>query len=135
MPSAESLDGIPLFAALTDAEREELAPWFEERDVGEGVRLVGEGVSGYSFYVLTKGSAVVTSGETTLRELGAGDFFGEVAIIERRRRTATVTTTAPSTVLVMFGTEFRDLQDAHPGIAARIEEAMRQRLADDEHAG
>ena len=135
MPSEDALDGIPLFAGLTGAQRRELAPWFEEQDVSEGVRLVGEGVSGYAFYVLTEGSAVVTSGDTTLRELGPGDFFGEIAIIEGRRRTATVTTTAPSTVLHMFGTEFRDLQDAHPQIAASIEEAMRQRLADDGRAG
>jgi CRP-like cAMP-binding protein len=135
MPSADQLAGVPLFAALTDAEREELASWFEERDVSEGVRLVGEDVSGYSFYVLTEGSAVVTAGDTTLRELGPGDFFGEIAIIERRRRTATVTTTAPSTVLVMFGTEFRDLQDAQPQIAQRLEEAVRERLAADGRDG
>ena len=135
MASEDALAGIPLFSTLTDAERQELATWFEEREVGDGVRLVGEGAAGYMFYVITKGSAVVTAGDTTLRELGPGDFFGEVAIIERRRRTATVTTTAPSTVLAMFGAEFRDLQDAQPGIAARIEEAMRERLADDERTG
>ena len=131
MPSADQLAGIPLFSALSAAELQELASWFEEQDVSEGVRLVGEDVTGYAFYILVEGSAVVTSGDATLRELGPGDFFGEIAIIERRRRTATVTTTAPSKVLTLFGTEFRDLQDAQPQIAARIEEAMRQRLADD----
>jgi CRP-like cAMP-binding protein len=135
MPSADQLATVPLFSALSDTELQELASWFEEREVSEGVRLVGEGVSGYAFYILTEGSAVVTSGDATLRELGPGDFFGEIAIIERRRRTATVTTTAPSKVLVLFGTEFRDLQDAQPEIAARVEEAMRARLADDARTG
>ena len=62
MPSADQLATVPLFSALSDTELQELASWFEERDVSEGVRLVGEGVSGYTFYVLTKGSAVVTAG-------------------------------------------------------------------------
>ena len=73
---------------------------------------MGEGAPGYSFFVLLDGGAVVTADGTALRELGPGDFFGETAIIDARRRTATVTTTVPSKVLSMFGTEFRDLQDA-----------------------
>jgi voltage-gated potassium channel len=62
-------------------------------------------------------------------DLGPGDFFGEIAILGDGRRTATVTTTSPSQLLVMFGTEFRRLEHAHPEIAGRIEEAMRQRVS------
>jgi CRP-like cAMP-binding protein len=127
--SPDELAGIPLFESLDDAQRVELASWFDARSFETGAVVVDEGSAGYSFFVMSEGSAVVTAGETTLRELGRGDFFGEVAILERRRRSATVTATAPTRLLVMFGWDFRSLQEAQPDIAARIEGAMQRRLA------
>jgi CRP-like cAMP-binding protein len=99
------------------------------RRTGEGVRLIGEGAAGYSFFILTQGNAVVTSDGADLAALGPGDFFGEIAILGNGRRSATVTTTSPARLFVMFGTEFRQLQQAQPEIASRIEEAMRKRVA------
>jgi CRP-like cAMP-binding protein len=127
--TAEELSTIPLFSSLTDADLLELANWFDVQTAGEGVRLTGEGAAGYSFFILTQGSAVVTSEGADLATLGPGDFFGEIAILGNGRRSATVTTTSPAKLLVMFGTEFRQLQQALPDIATRIEEAMRQRIA------
>lgn len=129
MASASQLAGIPLFESLSTSDLEELAPWFDVQIASDGVRLIGEGSSGYSFFILTQGSAAVTTGEGTLADLGPGEFFGEIAILGDGRRTATVTTTSPSQLLVMYGTEFRRLQKAHPDIATRIEEAMRQRIS------
>lgn len=131
MVSPDELAGIPLFDALDNAQREELASWFDSRSFDAGAVLVDEGSAGYSFFVMAEGSAVVTAGETTIRELGRGDFFGEIAILERRRRSATVTATTPTRLLVMFGWDFRSLQESQPEIAARIEEAMQVRLAAD----
>jgi len=128
--SAADLAGISLFESLSDPDLQELASWFDERKTGEGVRLIGEGAAGYSFFILTEGSAVVTSGDATLADLGPGDFFGEIAILGDGRRSSTVTTTSPATLLVMFGSEFRRLQDAQPDIAAGIEEAMRRRVSE-----
>jgi CRP-like cAMP-binding protein len=127
--TAEELSTIPLFSSLTDADLLELANWFDVQTAGEGVRLTGEGAAGYSFFILTQGSAVVTSEGADLATLGPGDFFGEIAILGNGRRSATVTTTSPAKLLVMFGIEFRQLQQALPDIATRIEEAMRQRIA------
>ena len=62
-----------------------------------------------------------------IRELGPGDYFGEVAILGDGRRSATVTTTTQSQLLVLFGTEFRRLQEDQPEIAARLEAAMADR--------
>jgi voltage-gated potassium channel len=126
--TAADLAAIPLFASLPDAELDELAPWFDTQDASPGVRLTGEGAAGYSFFVMAEGSAVVTSDGTEIAGLGPGDFFGEIAIIGNGRRTATVTTTTPARVLVMFGTEFRRLQQAQPEIAARIGAAMADRV-------
>jgi CRP-like cAMP-binding protein len=126
--SAE-LAAVPLFALLSEPELAEIAAWFDAKDVGENVRLVGEGASGYTFFVLSDGSAVVTANGEEVGTLGAGDFFGEIAILGDGRRSATVTTTAPSRVLVMFGTEFRRLQQTQPEIASRIESTMGERVA------
>jgi len=122
------LASVPLFAELDEPQLVELAGWFEERDVSAGTRLTGEGAAGYSFYVLTDGAASVTAGGETIASLGPGDFFGEVAILGDGRRSATVTTTAYSKVLALFGTEFRRLQSEHPEIANSIAAAMRTRV-------
>ena len=132
--TVDDLADLPLFAELEEPDLRELAPWFEVKDVGEGVRLVGEGASGYSFFVIVDGSALVTAGGAEVATLGSGDFFGEFALLGSGRRQASVTTTAPTRVLVMFGTEFRRLQQAHPEIAGQIEAAMQKRAAELERA-
>jgi hypothetical protein len=94
MASASQLTAIPLFESLSGSDLDELARWFDVQIAGEGVRLIGEGSSGYSFFILTQGSAAVTTNEGTHADLGPGDFFGEIAILGDGRRTATVTTTS-----------------------------------------
>jgi CRP-like cAMP-binding protein len=122
----EDLAGVPLFAGLEPDVRAALADWFEVQEVSEGVRLTGEGASGYSFFVLREGTATVTIDGIVVRTLEPGDFFGELAILGDGRRTATVTTASPSQVLVLFGTEFRQLQREYPQLAAQIESRLRE---------
>lgn len=130
MARPDDLTGIPLFAGMTDDERASLAEWFEISDASAGTVLVSEGATGYSFYVLLDGAAEVTVGGETVATYGPGDFFGEMAILGGGRRNATVTVTAPSRLLSMFGTEFRMLQEVQPNVAAQLEETMRQRAAE-----
>jgi CRP-like cAMP-binding protein len=129
MASAVELGGVPFFSGLDDAQLGELANWFHVQNAGEGVRLVGEGAPGYTFFILIDGTAKVTSEGRSLATLGPGDFFGEVAILGAGRRTATVTSYSPVRLLVLFGTEFRQLEAAYPQIATRIKEAMQARVA------
>jgi voltage-gated potassium channel len=124
--TADDLAGIPLFDTLEEDARNTIAPWFELEDVSAGVNLTGEGASGYSFFILRDGTATVTIDGDEVRTLGPGDFFGELALLGDGRRTATVTTATPAKVLVLFGTEFRQLQQDHPEIAERIESALRE---------
>jgi CRP-like cAMP-binding protein len=125
--SVDALAAVPLFSSLDEEQLAKLANWFHVQNANEGVRLVGEGAPGYTFFVLIEGTAAVMSGDQTLAELTAGDFFGEVAILGDGRRTATVTSTTAVRLLVLFGTEFRQLEAAHPEIASRIAEAMQAR--------
>jgi CRP-like cAMP-binding protein len=127
MAHPDDLAGIPLFDSLSEDELTQLAPRFEIKTVSEGVRLASEGASGYSFFVLAEGSAVVTVADEVVTTYGPGDFFGEMAILGDGRRTATVTTTSPAKVLSLFGTEFRRLQQTQPSVAVRLEQAMQQR--------
>ena len=129
MASAEDLAGIPLFESLGRDQLEEVASWFHVQSSGDDVKLIGEGAPGYTFFVLAQGSAAVTTNGEQIASLEAGDFFGEVAILGDGHRTATVTSTSQVRLLVMFGTEFRRLEAAHPEIAARIADAMRSRVA------
>jgi CRP-like cAMP-binding protein len=128
MARPDDLIGIPLFATLSDDDRAELANWFEGRSTSIGVRLCGEGNAGYSFFVITEGSADVTIEGEKVSELGSGDFFGEMAILGDGYRSATVTMSSPGKVLVMFGTDFRRLQQEKPEIASVIEDAVRTRV-------
>lgn len=124
----DDLVGIALFEGLGPDERATIAPWFELLEVSPGVRLTGEGASGYSFFVIGDGTASVTVEGTEVNVLGPGDFFGELAILGDGHRTATVTTTTPTRLFVLFGTEFRRLQQEHPELARRIETGVRARL-------
>ena len=95
MASVDDLATVPLFNSVDKEQLAKLANWFHVQNANEGVRLVGEGPPGYTFFVLVEGTAAVTSEDQTLTELTAGDFFGEVAILGDGRRTATVTSTTP----------------------------------------
>ena len=127
-PTAADLERIPLFASLSESELEELTEWFEVKSSVAGTQLIDERTGGYSFFALADGTARVTANDDELATLGPGDCFGEMALLGSGRRTATVTTTSPTTVYVMFGTEFHRLEDRHPEVVARIKALMRERL-------
>jgi CRP-like cAMP-binding protein len=119
---------VPLFNGLTDEQIAAIAARFEERPVEPGTHLTSEGGGGYFFFVIDAGEATVTRGDEVLASFGPGDFFGEAAIFETLRRTATVTATAPGTVLAMFGADFAVLSAAIPELKQRIDAAIAQRL-------
>ena len=130
MPDSEPVDLglLPLFGSLSDSERAEVASWFEKREVAAGVRLVGEGATGYSFFVISDGEVAVSVCGDKIATLRAGEFFGEMSLLGAGRRTASVTTSKPCRMLVMFGNDFRRLRTRFPSVAAELQAAMEQRL-------
>ena len=120
---------VPLFANLGKRELEQLGRWTTQVQLPEGRVLGRERSMAYEFFVIEEGAARVTIDGEHVTDLGAGDFFGEIGLLERERRTATVTTTTPMRVIVMLGRDFRAMEHDMPGVAEQIREAIRERLA------
>ena len=121
------LKSIPLFASLSEAEREKVARWADEVEVEVGKHLVDEGRFAYEFFVIEEGSAAVRHGDEVVAELGPGDFFGEIALLEHVRRTASVVATSPMRAVVMFGRDFRSMENEMPAVADSIKQAVEER--------
>ena len=122
---------VPLFEGLTPDELAAIAGKLEEREAHAGEHLSSEGGAGYFFFVIESGGAEVLKHGEKVADLGPGDFFGEGAIFRARRRTATVTATAPGTVFAMFGADFAKLVADTPELHERIEAALDARLPSD----
>jgi CRP/FNR family transcriptional regulator, cyclic AMP receptor protein len=124
---AAELASVPLFAGLSKHERRQVAQWADEIDVGPGKHLVDQGKFPYEFFVIREGTAEVTKDGDHLRDLGPGDFFGEIALMEGERRTASVVATSSMRVIVMHAREFHTLASELPNVAERLRQAIRER--------
>ena len=124
---ADRLKKLPLFEELSHKELERLATWADEVDVAQGRHLTEEGAFGHEFFVIEEGTAEVTHEGVVIAELGPGDYFGELAILEHKRRSATVTATSPLRVIVMFQREFEAMELEMPEVAERIRATVASR--------
>lgn len=127
-PDHDRLRAIPLFRELSDQDLDKVASWLTDEEVSDGRRLTPEGASGYQFYVIETGTAVVRRNQEPIAALGPGDFFGEMAIMGDGHRIADVVATSPMTIFAMFGTSFRELEATLPDVAAEIRTKMQERL-------
>ncbi len=118
---------FPLFAGLSDKEREQIARWADEIDVDPGKHLVEQGEFPYEFFVIEEGTATVSRDGERLADLGAGDFFGEIALLEHDRRTASVVASTPLRAIVMHARDFAEMADEMPEVCEQISAEMRKR--------
>lgn len=131
----DALAKAPLFSALSKQELGELAKASEDLEVGEGRVLTREGDLGREFFVIVDGDVSVTQDGEEIRRLGAGDFFGEIALIyENARRTATVTAVSPLRFFVLTRQSFRSLLEHQPQIEDKVMAALEERLGTDSPA-
>jgi CRP-like cAMP-binding protein len=121
------LRSIPLFESLTSEERRAIAPHADEIEVQEGTELVRQGEFAYEFFVIETGGAEVLRDGEHIADLGPGDFLGEMGIVSKGARNATVTTTSASRVIVMTEQDFRSMSHSNPEIASRIKAAVEER--------
>ena len=125
---AAHLTGVPLLADLSKRDLEHVARWADEVDMAPGRHLLDEGALPHEFFLILEGEVEVTHDGQTLANLGPGDFFGEIAILEDMRRTATVVTTTPCRLAVMTPQAFSSMRSAMPVVADRIQAAALARL-------
>jgi CRP/FNR family cyclic AMP-dependent transcriptional regulator len=124
----QALKRSPLFEGLSKRQLIEVARLTDDLDVPIGTVLCREGAEGREFFVLVEGEAAVTRHGTHLATLGAGEFFGEIALLEPVRRTATVTAVSRLRFFLVSDLAFRGLLDTNPEIERRILRALARRL-------
>ena len=126
---ADLIKGVPLFARCSRKELAAVASVADEIDFPAGKELTREGARGREFFVLLEGTVDVKRGGRRINRLQGGDFFGEIALISRSPRTATVVTTSPVRSLVITDRSFRTLLERSPDIQLKVLEALAERIA------
>jgi CRP-like cAMP-binding protein len=126
----ELLKRVPLFERCSKRELQEIAGLADELHLPAGRDLAREGASGKEFVVLVEGEADVRRRGRKINTLHSGDFLGEIALITGAPRTASVTTTAGSRLLVIASPAFRRLMREMPSIQQKVLEALAARVPD-----
>ena len=123
------LRDVPIFSKLSKRELATVAQQTDEIDVEAGTVLAREGDFGHEFFVIIDGTAEVLKGDEAIAELGPGEFFGEMALIDEERRTATVKAISSMNLLVMNRNSFRTIDRSNPQVHATVIEAINARRA------
>ena len=121
------LKSLPLFEGVSDEDVEKIAPFVSEVSVSEGKHLVEEGDYAYEFMAIEEGTAEVRRGDQILAELGPGDFFGEMGLIDSERRNATVVAKTGLRLITLDQWDMKRLEKAIPSAAAKIRETVEKR--------
>ena len=128
-PTTALLRNVRLFSDLEEQDLESLANEFNERNFGAGQKVALEGEGGLMFFVVESGELSVEVHGEAVSSLGAGSSFGEIALIDRRPRTATITAVSDVRAYGLPVFVFRPFVEARPQVAWKMLEAMADRLA------
>lgn len=112
-----ALERVSLFAGVQRKDLEKLASSLRERRFSSGEHVVTEGEQGLGFFVIAEGTATVDVGGQERRQLGPGDSFGEIALLDDGPRTATVTADSDLVCLGMTPWVFKPFLESHPEVA------------------
>jgi CRP-like cAMP-binding protein len=122
------LSRVPLFARMGRKELERLGQLADEVEVGLDRVLAEQGEIGHEFFIVLDGRLMVLDGNRPIATLGPGDFFGEIALLDGRPRTATVRAEGITRLLVVGHREFHALMDEFPSVRTAVLEAVAERL-------
>ena len=132
----DELKRVPLFSDLSQRQLKRLARDFKEREYRSGTSMVRRGhMSGVDFFVIAEGEASVTVDGTEIDRLGPGDHFGEVALIGKQVRQATVTADGPMRCLVMTSWDFRRFVKGNPDASWKLLQYLVRVLTDERNRG
>ena len=120
------LKAIPLFTELDDADLQKIATFANETSVSEGETLVREGDFSYELMAIEEGTAEVQRGGQAVAELGPGDFFGEIGVMQNEMRAATVVAKTPMRLITLTHWELKRMRDM-PGVMEAIQRTAESR--------
>ena len=121
------LRGVPLFADLDDRSLQAVSVLAREQRHKAGDVLMLEGEPGDELYVIVEGTVRIQKGDRTIRSMGPGGFLGEIALVERRPRSATATAVSEVTLLVLHQHEFDRLLETMPAVHRRVRATIDRR--------
>jgi CRP/FNR family transcriptional regulator, cyclic AMP receptor protein len=127
---SDVLRKVPLFSRCSRKELDALAKVSDELDLPAGRDLTVQGKSAREFFILLDGAAVVRRNGRKLRVLGPGEMIGEIALLNDSPRTATVTLSEPSRVLVLTARDFRTLLRESPDFVLKVLAVVGERLGE-----
>ena len=128
-PTPDLLRNVRLFSDLDEKDLESLADEFNERRFSAGDKIALEGEGGLMFFVVESGEASVEVQGNEVATIGPGAAFGEIALIDRRPRTATVTALSELKTYGLPVFVFRPFVEARPQVAWKLLESLADRLA------
>jgi CRP/FNR family transcriptional regulator, cyclic AMP receptor protein len=127
-PTLDHLAAIPLFSGCSQKELKHLRSLCEEVTVAKGKVLVKQGAVGFECFVIVEGLASVSIDDHVVTTLGAGAYFGELALLDKQPRSATVTAVSDMTVLVLGPREFSSALETVPGLSQKLLSGMARRV-------
>ncbi len=119
---------VPLFADLSTAELKKLARLMDEVDVKQGTVIIREGNTGGEFFIIVEGEIAIRRGSRRLGTLGPGDFFGEIALIDKGPRSATAIAETACRLMVLASREFHSMLNAEPKVERKILRTLAARV-------
>jgi CRP/FNR family transcriptional regulator, cyclic AMP receptor protein len=132
-PKLERLSQVQLFSACSKPDLERIAALTTEIEVPAGTVLIREGDPGRECFVIIEGSATAAIPGGESRKMGAGECFGELALLDSAPRSATVTAETDMRLVVLTSREFSTLMDDHPGVRSKVLAAVATRIRRAEH--
>ncbi len=127
---ASQLKALPLFADVPDEELRQIAGFAQEVNVEQGRELVREGDFSYEFMAIEEGEAEVTRDGQHVNDLGPGDFFGEMGLLEKTLRNATVTAKTPMKLVTLTGWDMKRMERHIPEAIERVRATLETRRPD-----
>lgn len=124
---ASQLKSIPLFQDVPEDELRQIAGFAQEVNVEQGRDLVREGDFSYEFMLIEEGEAEVTRGGEHVADLGQGDFFGEMGLLEKTLRNATVTAKTQMRLVTLTGWDLKRMERHIPEATERVRSALEER--------
>jgi CRP-like cAMP-binding protein len=122
-----ALRRIELFSSLSRKQRRLLAMRADEIDIPAGRVLCCKGNTAHEFFVIEEGTARVVSDGQYLDELGPGDFFGEMGLLEKTLRNATVTAKTPMRLVTLTGWDLKRMERHIPEAIERVRNTLEER--------